>query len=174
MQRVTARLLLREFRASDVRAVERHHADPRYPRWYTASERAEWPARRLVGLFVRWSRERPRTRFQLAIVRRADGALIGNVGVRITSPADREAEFGCALDPEAWGRGHATEAARAILRFAFGRLRLHRVWCRVVADNRAAVRLAERLGFRLEGRLRRQRRIRGRWRDTLLYARVTR
>ena len=54
--------------------------------------------------------------------------------------------------------------------FGFRELGLDRIssWC--IADNAASARVLERLGFRQEGRLRRNEHFKGRWWDTLLYA----
>ena len=53
--------------------------------------------------------------------------------------------------------------------FGFRELRLHRLssWC--IADNTAAARVLEKVGFKLEGRLRQNERFKGRRWDTLLY-----
>jgi RimJ/RimL family protein N-acetyltransferase len=54
--------------------------------------------------------------------------------------------------------------------FGFRELRLQRItsWC--IADNVASARVLDRLGFKREGRLRRNEFFKGRWWDTLLYA----
>ena len=74
------------------------------------------------------------------------------------------------MDPRYWGAGYATEAARALVNFGFQDLGLSRIssWC--VAANAASARVLERLGFRQEGRLRRNECFKGRWWDTLLFA----
>ena len=73
------------------------------------------------------------------------------------------------FDPEASGHGWATEAARAVLGLAFDHYGMHRVRVRMDARNIASARLCERLGFRREGRLRRDWLIKGEWTDTLVY-----
>ena len=54
--------------------------------------------------------------------------------------------------------------------FGFRELRLQRISSRCIADNLASARVLERLGFKREGRLRRNEFFKGRWWDTLLYA----
>ena len=68
------------------------------------------------------------------------------------------------------GRGYATEAARAIVRFGFIKLCLHRIWSWCIAENAGSARVLAKVGMRLEGRLRDKEYFRGRWWDTLLYA----
>jgi RimJ/RimL family protein N-acetyltransferase len=69
----------------------------------------------------------------------------GTVGV---SPGDFE--VGWWLDPARWGHGLATEGARAIVVEAFGRIGAPSVIARIQPTNRASVRVAERLGMRLD------------------------
>ncbi|MBI5304071.1 MAG: GNAT family N-acetyltransferase [Chloroflexi bacterium] len=168
MQIKTVRLRLREFVANDWRAVLAYQSDPRYLRFYEWETRTEEQVRPFVQMFVTWQEHNPRTKVQLAIER--DGRLIGNVGVRAINPATREAEIGYELDPNFWGNGYATEAARALLEFGFRELELHRVssWC--IAENRASARVLEKLGLQCEGRLREREWFKGRWWDTLQYA----
>ena len=160
---------LREFAGDDWRAVLDYQRDPRYLCYYPWTERTEQDARAFVEMFRGWQAEKPRRRFQLAIVRRSDNRLIGNCGIRRKSDNDCEADIGYELSPDCWGHGFATEAAGAIVDFGFRELGLRRIssWC--IADNTASARVLERLGFRQEGRLRRNEYFKGRWWDTLIY-----
>jgi RimJ/RimL family protein N-acetyltransferase len=58
------------------------------------------------------------------------------------------------LAREVWGKGYATEAARAALEWAFGELGRASVMSMIHPDNTASIRVAERLGQRSEGRIR--------------------
>jgi ribosomal-protein-alanine N-acetyltransferase len=165
----TERLLLREFRADDWPAVLAYQRDPLYLRFYEGTDRTEEDARAFVQRFVEWQAEQPRLRFQLAITLRASGELVGNVGVRKPSPTARVAELGYELAPGRWSRGYATEAARAMLAFAFGELGLHRVHAHCVAENTGSARVLERLGMCREGLLRQHEYFKDRWWDVQLF-----
>jgi len=169
MELITERLILREFRDDDWPAVLAYQRDPLYLRYTHWPDRTPGAVRAFVQSFMAQQRERPRTRFQLAITLRSSEQLIGNCGIRMESPEAREAEIGYELAPEHWGHGYATEAARAIVRFGFTELNLHRIssWC--VADNIGSVRVLEKLGLHAEGRLREKEYFKGRWWDTLLF-----
>ncbi|MEU2665565.1 GNAT family protein [Micromonospora sp. NPDC007220] len=65
-----------------------------------------------------------------------------------------------------WGRGFATDTVRTACRYGFAKMRLHKVTLTVVADNEAAYRVYEKVGFVEEGRLRQTFRRDGRWHDT--------
>ncbi len=170
MQLATARLTLRDFTADDWPAVLAYQRDPRYLRYYEWTERTPEDVRAFVGLFLAQQQERPRLRFQPAIVLTATGELIGNCGVRRSSAGSPVAELGYEIAPDRWGHGYATEAARAMLTFAFDELRVHRVaaWC--VADNAGSIRVLQKLGMRREGHLRETEQYKGRWWDTLVFA----
>jgi RimJ/RimL family protein N-acetyltransferase len=128
-------------------------------------------------MFLDQQRQQPRTRFQLAVTLKAGSRLIGNCGIRLSASRDvpperlyHEAEIGYELAPDEWGHGYATEAAREIVRFGFDELGLHRITAWTVADNTASVRVLEKIGMRLEGRLRDKEYYKGRYWDVLMYA----
>ncbi len=68
------------------------------------------------------------------------------------STGEWEAQLGYALHPREQGKGLATEAVRAVVVLAFGRLRLRRIGARVFAPAVPSSRLLAKLGLRLEGR----------------------
>jgi RimJ/RimL family protein N-acetyltransferase len=169
MQITTERLILREFVADDWPAVLAYQSDPRYLRLYAWTGRAEPEVRAFVQMFLEQQAAQPRREFQLAMTLPGNEWVIGNCGLRRKSENDWEADIGYELAPEHWGKGYATEAARALIAFGFRELGLHRLsaWC--VADNTASARVLEKCGLRLEGRLRENEFYKGRWWDTLLY-----
>lgn len=169
MRLETPRLVLREFSPDDAPAVLAYQRDPRYLRLYPWQERTEEDVRAFVQGFVDQQREEPRTKVQLAVTLASSGELIGNVGLRRASADAKVADTGYELAPEHWGRGYATEAARALVGHGFDELGLHRVHAHCIAENAGSVRVLERLGMRREGRLREHEFFKGRWWDVLLY-----
>lgn len=100
------------------------------------------------------------------VVLRASGELVGVINVsEIVHGGFRSAYLGYyAFVPHA-GHGYMTEGLALALRWAFGRLRLHRVEANIQPGNEASRALARRLGFRREGFSPRYLKIAGRWRD---------
>lgn len=79
-----------------------------------------------------------------------DGREIGSVYFRDIDRTAGCAEYGIFIGEEdALGCGYGTQAAQAALEYAFGTLKLGKVFLRVLADNERAVRSYERVGFRV-------------------------
>jgi RimJ/RimL family protein N-acetyltransferase len=96
-----------------------------------------------------------RDRIMLAIVEAATGLHIGNIKLEPIQWVHRRATLGIMIgDKRFWGRGISTEACRLTVQHAFRSLNLRRIELGVYADHSAAIRVYERLGFRVEGRLR--------------------
>jgi RimJ/RimL family protein N-acetyltransferase len=85
------------------------------------------------------------------IFSREGGELLGSVGGRIHRPF---IEFGYCLARDAWGRGIATEAARAFIAEALVQPEIWRVQAFCDVENRASARVLEKAGLTLEGKLR--------------------
>ena len=166
----TSRLFLREFVPEDWTAVYAYHSDPLYLRYYDWTERSETDVREFVQMFLDWQKQRPRTKFQLAIIHQEEDRLIGNCGIRINDSKQREANIGYELDSRYWDQGYATEAARAILHFGFTELNMQRIWAECVADNVGSARVLEKIGMRLEARELKKEFIKNAWRDYLIFA----
>src|SRR5262249_27534105 len=87
-----------------------------------------------------------------AVEDRASGVMIGRIGC--WNPEGWPGlEGGWMLRRQYWGRGFATEGARAALCYAFTHLGSRHVISLIRAANAASIRVAERLGERLESRI---------------------
>ena len=147
MQILCDRLLLREVESTDLEAFHAYQNDPSYLEHYPWSEQTREESKRLIGRFVTWSTDVPRTRFQLASTLIDSGEFIGTCGIRGQAASPGVADMGYDLDPRHWGHGYATEAVRAILCFAFEELGLSIVQAISVVANRRSIGLLGRLGF---------------------------
>ncbi|PKB72097.1 MAG: GNAT family N-acetyltransferase [SAR202 cluster bacterium Io17-Chloro-G6] len=169
MQITTERLVLREFKPEDWREVLAYQQDPCYLEYYPWITRTESDVREFVQWFLDEQAESPRTRFQLAVILRETGKLIGNCGIRRKPDNAWEADIGYEIAPDYWRNGYATEAAAALMEHGFNEMGLHRIssWC--IAENGASARVLQKLGMREEGRLRENEFFKGRWWDTLIF-----
>lgn len=78
-------------------------------------------------------------------------------------------EIGYTLHPDYWGRGYVPEAARALIDLAFKELDLHKIELVCYSHNRQSQRVAEKLGFTLEARIRDRKDAQGNRCDSLIY-----
>ena len=148
----TERLLLRPWRpAEDLHSLAALNADPAVMRFVAPNRpltRAE-TADQLDRFVAHW--ERHGFGLWAVVPHDGDGRPIGFAGLAIPSflpqilPA---VEVGWRLASAAWGRGYATEAARASVAFGFERLGLRSIVSVVEAGNERSMRVAEKLGMR--------------------------
>lgn len=79
------------------------------------------------------------------------GGFIGQCGLYPIEGTGPEIEIAYHYTKASWGRGYATEAAIAVLGYAFGPLRLDRVIALVMEQNLGSRRVVEKAGMRFEG-----------------------
>jgi RimJ/RimL family protein N-acetyltransferase len=109
-------------------------------------------------------------RLVLAVERRADRRVIGEVNLHWHSAEHRQGETGFVFHPDAQGHGYAREAASRMLDLAFDELRLHRVCAHTDGRNTASAGLMVRLGMQQEACLREAEIFKGEYGVELVYA----
>jgi RimJ/RimL family protein N-acetyltransferase len=98
-----------------------------------------------------------------------EGRHIGSIGLHNVHPEDRNASLGIMIGArDCWSQGYGSDALRALLRFAFDEMNLHRVYLEVFADNERAIVSYKKCGFVEEGRQRQHHFRRGAYRDSLI------
>lgn len=167
----TARLTLRPLTEADLPAMVAYRGDPAVCRFLPFEPQSADDIRARIGhVFGSTTLEGERGALALALVRREDGALLGDVALFHLDRDSGSAEIGWVIRPDVAGRGYATEAVTALLEAAFTIYGLRRVTATIVADNAPSVSLAERVGMRREARFVEVVWSEGRWADLLQYA----
>lgn len=143
----TGRLQLRLFRPDDFEAHAEICADPEVMRYIRAGA--------ISRLDAWWQLARYMGHWQLrgfglwAVVEKSTDRLIGHLG--FLDPEGGEGfELGWALARHAWGKGYALEGTRAAVQYAFTTLKRDHIACVIRPENASSIRLAGRLGGRLE------------------------
>jgi ribosomal-protein-alanine N-acetyltransferase len=152
-QLTTQRLVLRAFEPEDAPAVHALLQDVEM-----ASTMATVPFPYPEGAAEEWIARHPETHASgeavvLAITLREEGTLVGAMTLRVDL-AHRRGELGYWVGRVHWGRGYATEAAEAMMRWGFRVLGLHRVHAANMTRNPASGAVLRKLGMRNEGTLR--------------------
>lgn len=88
------------------------------------------------------------------IVERCSDKCIGHLGIYQIDFRNRKAEIGMAISKEYWGQGIAQKAFREILNYAFFQLNLNRMETFNLATNSKIIHIKEKMGFKVEGVLR--------------------
>ena len=148
---LSARLELRTFTAGDLDGLFAVFGDPRVMRFVGATRRP------LDRDALCSSQERVRAHWErhgfgpLAVVERASGRLVGEAGLQMLE-AGPDVELTYTLARAFWGRGYATEAARAVLAWGLDGLGLERIVAVAYPRNRASRHVIEKLGMTFVGR----------------------
>ncbi|HVS30248.1 MAG TPA: GNAT family protein [Thermoanaerobaculia bacterium] len=146
----TDRLTIRPFRMEDAQRVK-DLAGAReiaintllIPHPYPVGAAEEWIASQAAKLQEEGS-------LNLAV---DDGELVGAIGLRIMKDHNH-AEIGYWIGVPYWGRGYATEAVGAVIRYGFEELRLNKIYAAYFSRNAASGRVMQKNGMRHEGTLR--------------------
>jgi len=161
----TNRLLLRQFLSSDVDDVLAYRDDAEFSRYlphiaqpFTRQDAEQFVARNIAEPWDEFP--------TFAVV--LSGTVIGTVNLDINQ-ADGIAILGFAIGSADWGKGIGSEAVRAAVAWSFQAFGLAKIWATTDARNVRSQRLMEKLGMRLEGRLRSHERARDGRTDKLCY-----
>jgi RimJ/RimL family protein N-acetyltransferase len=104
----------------------------------------------------------------LGITLKATDRLIGTVGFHPIDWKNRSASFGIGIgEGTERGKGYGLETTRLMVRHAFMRMNLNRVWLLVYENNPRGIRCYERAGFRREGVMRQYHFVDGRYWDAI-------
>lgn len=112
--------------------------------------------------------------YAFLIARNSDGALVGGLTLaNIRRGVAQAGSLGYWTGLPFVRQGYMTAAVRAVIPFAFGSLRLHRLEAACIPSNSGSIKLLEKTGFAREGYAREYLCINGIWQDHLLYAHVS-
>jgi RimJ/RimL family protein N-acetyltransferase len=167
----TERLTLRPFVESDFEAMHAMRSSPEVVRYLYEepfSPEQTWDRLRRMMAGSAWANEGDW--LSVAVVERASGTTVGDLAFHWVSERDRTAEIGFVFDPRHQGKGFATEAARAVVDWAFTTGGMRRVIGRLEARNAASARVVEKLGMRLEAHFVENEWVKDEWQSELVYA----
>jgi RimJ/RimL family protein N-acetyltransferase len=146
----TERLLLRHFRESDLDAWAGIVSDEEVMRYVGGRALDRDQAWRSMGYALgHW---RIRGYGLWAVEERSSGELVGRVGLYCPEGWPG-LEVGWLVARERWGEGIATEGGAAAMRYGFEKVGEDRLISVIMPDNHASIRVAEKLGERLDGRM---------------------
>ena len=144
----TERLRVRPWTEADAPAFHRIWGDPAVIFWGPAKDLAE--SRAILAKVAARCAAFPAPVGWYAILEGDGAEVVGNAVLQPASYSPGDFEVGWHLRRDRWGRGYATEAARALIAEGFARLDVARLTCVILPSNVRSQAVARRLGFRLE------------------------
>ena len=168
----TERLVLRELKKSDVSDVYEYSANPK------TSEYLLWEVHRspeYTKEFVDYviSKYKSGEYNDWALIYKPDNKMIGTCGFTKIDQENNVAEIGYVINPDYWNMGIATEAAEAVIEFAFNTMAMNRVEAKFMYGNDASLSVMKKLGMKFEGYHRDMLLVKGKYR-TIGYAAILR
>lgn len=165
----TERLLLRKITLNDASDMFEYASNPKvseYTMWstHTSIEDTKYFLKSLTKMYKR------RELVDWGIVHKAEKKFIGTCGFVEWSMTHSRAEIGYALSARYWREGYMSEAVNAVIEFGFREMLLNRIVGRCEVNNIASARVMEKVGMRLEGILRQQLFVKGRYWDLKIYS----
>jgi len=165
----TNRLILRGFRISDAPKIQKmagifEIADTtlNIPHPYPDGKAEEWIKSHEADY-------RKKTGIHFAITLESTAELIGAIGLMDIEQAHFRAEMGYWITKEFWNQGFATEAARAVVNYAFKDLNLERLFAQHFERNPASGKVLKKIGMKKEGILRSHIKKWGKYEDIVVY-----
>jgi ribosomal-protein-alanine N-acetyltransferase len=153
-----------------LREISRDFLTPWEPTW-PADDLTRAAFRRRLKRYA--EDQRTDQAYAFFLFRREDEELIGGLTLaNIRRGVAQAGSLGYWMGAPFVQRGYMTAAVLALVPFAFGTLRLHRLEAACIPTNAASIRLLEKTGFVREGYAREYLCINGIWQDHLLYARL--
>lgn len=111
------------------------------------------------------------SRIEFVLVKKNDGIKIGTIGLSSIDYKNQKAEYGILIgEAQERGKGFAKEASIAIIDYAFFELNIQKIKLSVFSDNKNAIQLYQKLGFKEEGILRKEIYKNKRYKDVIAMA----
>ncbi|EON72586.1 GNAT family N-acetyltransferase [Lysinibacillus sphaericus] len=164
----TERLVLRLFQTSDAEAVatlcNNYHIYKNtlylpYP--YSLNDALSWMEHHYDNFMGDQS-------YEFAVTDKDSGEVLGAIALS-NNPSFNQGELAYWIGEPYWGNGYATEAAQAILQFAFKEKKLHKVFARYFSSNPASGKVMEKIGMEKEGTLKDHVMKDGKYEDLVYY-----
>lgn len=166
----TDRLILREFASGDFLDYSAYHSRQEVYRYLYTAPPVGNALREQFSTILEAPFEKDGDIYRLAVERKADNALVGEVLLKLANVDALQGEVGYIFNPEFAGNGYATEAVAAMVSIGFSLIGFHRIFARLDAANEGSVGVVERLGLRREAHLIQNDRFRDIWGDEYIYA----
>ena len=149
----TERLILRPLTMEDAPVIQSLAADPDIAATTSDSELPE-PGTAGQWIKIRQLRYKRSDTIDFAVTLCSDDTFIGTISLGYEYKKDESMQLGYWPGKDYWNCGYCTEAARAVVKYGFEVLGLHRIFSRHFTGNPASGRVLQKAGMKHEGTLR--------------------
>jgi RimJ/RimL family protein N-acetyltransferase len=167
---LTSRLFLRQLNDTDAEAVFVYRSLPAVARYQLFNPRTIDDARDFIRKYSSGEIGIPDTWFQLGIVLKDAGTLIGDCGIHFLHENFRQVEIGITLAPAFQGKGYASEVLKGLFHVVFVDMGKLKIIAHVDPRNTHSLALLEHVGMKKMEYLQKSDREHGEWMDNLLFA----
>lgn len=163
------RIYIRDFETTDFDAVHEYAMLPDFSQFEVWGPNAELDTRKFIETTIEQSKYTPRFVYEMAIILKSDQHLIGSIRLGRETEDSCVASLGYAINPKFQGKGYATEATRALIKFGFKTLNLLVIYASCDTRNIASQKVLEKSGMHRVGCMIGDRKIRGKIYDSYRY-----
>ena len=145
----TERLILREIQEDDFTAIHSYASCPENVVYMQWGPNTEAQTRDFINTSIKETvLDNPNKDYKFAAVLKDNGRVVGGCDIHVNGG---EASMGWILHRDYWKHGYGPEMGKALLKFGFDGLNLHRVIAKCDAENYGSYRVMEKIGMRREG-----------------------
>ncbi len=170
----TRRLTIREYTDDDWPAVYAYVKDEPFWKHQAGEPPTEERVKALIQWAVREQKISPRINYYLAVTETKSEDIVGEAVLKSIPPGHGQGEIGFGIVPSLWRKGYATEVSRALIDAGFVTLKLNRISAQCAPENKASIRVMQKLGMAREGLLREHYRAGGKYWSSVIYALLAR
>ncbi|GGH27602.1 GNAT family N-acetyltransferase [Paenibacillus segetis] len=163
----TSRLIIRDLIMKDWIDVHVYASNPKVTEYMIWGPNNEDETKSYVNQQIEKKQTINRTDFEFAVILKETNQLIGGCGIYIK---ELNAEIGYCFNPDYWGNGYASEASKALLRLAFEKFKVHRVYATCRPGNIGSAKVLSKIGMKKEGHLREHLWTKGKFHDSYLFS----
>ncbi|MEO1486138.1 MAG: GNAT family N-acetyltransferase [Bacteroidota bacterium] len=168
---ISKRLRLRPIYWDDLEDIHTLHSLPETDKFNTLGIPKDLDeTKRVITPWIAENETDAPNNYTFAIESQSDGNFLGLFGLKRSHPKFKSAEIWYKIHSNYWGKGYATEAVNAALKFGFEKLKLHRIEAGCAVENVGSIKVLEKSGMALEGRRREILPLKSGWSDNFSYA----
>ncbi|UNK20967.1 GNAT family N-acetyltransferase [Paenibacillus sp. N3/727] len=163
----TERLVIRDFIKEDWQEVHAYASNLKVAEYMIWGPNTEEETLEYIDRVIAMQEAVPRVGYELGVSLKENGKIIGGCGLHMEG---KNAEIGYCFHPDYWGKGYASETAKAMLTLGFQELGAHRIYATCRPANIGSAGVMIRNGMIKEGHLREHMYHKGKYHDSYLYS----